>query len=97
MTEKDFIRILLDKSKDIRDGIFIPNEVTIKISELDDFDVKIAEKLSKEKGNVFSKIFGNENGIYRRDNYTKTLIQYSIEENYITFFPSILKSFINEK
>ena len=97
MTETELIELLLENSKETKGGVFIPNEVTLKISELQNFNLITAEKLSKIPVSVFSKSFGDGNGIYRKDDFKKSLIQYSIDEDFITFFPSILKAYLNEK
>ena len=97
MTETELIKILIENSKEEKDGVFFPNEVTLKISELKHFNENTAKKLSKIPATIFSKNFGDGNGIYRKDDFKKSLIQYSIDEDYITFFPSILKAYLDEK
>lgn len=97
MTETELIKILLENSKEEKHGVFIPNEVTLKISELEHFNENTAEILSKIPATIYSKNFGDGKGIYRKDDFKKSLIQYSIDEDYITFFPSILKAHLNEK
>lgn len=96
MTKKELITLLIDKSKDEKDGVFIPNEVELKISELPNFDEATAKELSEISASVFTKSFGNGDGIYRKDNFKKSLIEYSVEEDYIKFFPATLKAYLNE-
>ena len=96
MTEKELITLLIDKSKDEKDGVLIPNEVELKISELPNFDKITANKLSKTTTKILSRKYGDGNGIYRKENFKKALIEYSIEDDYIKFFPAILKTYLNE-
>jgi len=96
MTEKELITLLIDKSQEEKNGVFIPNEVKLKISELPNFDKIIADKLSKTTTTILSREFGDGNGIHRKENFKKALIKYSIEEDYIKFFPTTLKTYLNE-
>ena len=47
--------MLLDKSKDFKDGIFIPNEVELKLSEIENFNSIIAQELSEIEEVILTK------------------------------------------
>ena len=46
-TQKEFIEYLLSKVKDFKDGVFIPNEIELKISDIENFNPIIANELSQ--------------------------------------------------
>lgn len=96
MTEAELINLLLEKSKNENEGAFFPKEVTLKISEFENFDLKILEKLSNIISSVITRSFGDGNGIHRKDDFQKALISYSKDDDLITFFPSLLKKYQNE-
>jgi len=97
MTEIELINVLLEKSKNEKEGAFFPKEVTLKISEFENLDLNIVEKLSNTISSVITRSFGDGNGIHRKDDYKKALISYSKDDDFITFFPSSLKKYLNEK
>lgn len=92
--KKQFIEMLLDKSKDFKDGIFIPNEVELKISELNNFNFVIANELSEVEQLIFTKEDFVNNEIRRKQEYKVKLIKYSFENDSISFYPVALKNYL---
>lgn len=71
---KQFIEILLERASDFDDGILIPNEVELKLSELVNFNIMIAQQLSEvEQVILIEKNFFN-NEITKTQKYSVKLI-----------------------
>ena len=97
MSKKEFIENLLDKSKDLKDGIFFPNGVELKISELENFTQNVAEELSKIEEVIHGKEYYQNDKIDFKEEYKVKLIDYSIENDFIRFYPIILKNYLKKQ
>ena len=93
---KEFIELLLEKTKDFQEGIFIPNEMQIKISEIENFNPLIADELSKIEETILTKQSFVNNEIKRKEEYKVKLLTYSIEEDLIIFHPTALKNYLKK-
>ena len=93
---KEFIELLLEKTKDFQEGIFIPNEMQIKISEIENFNPLIADELSKIGETILTKQSFVNNEIKRKEEYKVKLLTYSIEEDLIIFHPTALKNYLKK-
>ena len=88
-TKRKFIENLLDKSKDFNEGGFLPNEVKLKISELEYFNAVIAIELSQIEEVVFTKTDNTGQTAY------KDKLIY-IENDIIRFYPTVLKNYLKK-
>lgn len=95
-TQKEFIESLLSKVKDIKDGIFIPNEIELKISDIENFNPIIANELSQIEELILTKKNYLNNEIQRKDEYKVKLLNYSVADNSISFYPSVLKNYLKK-
>ena len=95
-TQKEFIEYLLSKVKDFKDGVFIPNEIELKISDIENFNPIIANELSQIEELIFTKKNFVNNEIQRKDEYKVKLLKYSVENNSISFYPSVLKNYLKK-
>lgn len=91
---KQFIEILLERASDFDDGILIPNEVELKLNELVNFNIMIAQQLSEvEQVILIEKNFFN-NEITKTQKYSVKLIKFSLENDSISFYPVALKNYL---
>lgn len=91
---KQFIEMLLDKSNDFKDGIFIPNEVELKLSEIENFNSIIAQELSEIEEVILTKKNFTNDEITRQEEYKVKLIKYSFDNDSISFYPVALKNYL---
>lgn len=89
--------MLLEKAKDFNDGIFIPNEFELKLSELDNFNSIIAQELSEIEEVILTKKNSINNEINRKEEYKVKLIKYSFDNDTISFYPVALKNYLKKK
>ncbi|MGV0996447.1 hypothetical protein [Empedobacter falsenii] len=91
---KYFIENLLEKVSDIKDGIFIPNEVELKLSEISNFNFKVGQELSKIEQVVLTKKNHINDEVIRKEEYRVKLIKFSLENDSISFYPIALKNYL---
>ena len=91
---KYFIENLLEKVSDIKDGIFIPNEVELKLSEISNFNFKVGQELSKIEQVVLTKKNHINDEVIRKEEYRVKLIKFSLENDSISFYPTALKNYL---
>ena len=88
---KNIINEIIEKSKDFDEGFFPPKENKIKITELENFDFIIFSELEKIIKVLFSK---KDNYSNKKETFSVPLIK--IENDYIVFYPSLIKEFQKE-
>lgn len=91
---KYFIENLLEKVSYIKDGIFIPNEVELKLSEISNFNFKVGQELSKIEQVVLTKKNHINDEVIRKEEYRVKLIKFSLENDSISFYPIALKNYL---
>ena len=91
---KYFIENLLEKVSDIKDGIFIPNDVELKLSEISNFNFKVGQELSKIEQVVLTKKNHINDEVIRKEEYRVKLIKFSLENDSISFYPIALKNYL---
>lgn len=93
---KQFIKILLEKSKNFEDGILIPNEFEMKISEIKNFNPLIALKLSEKDESILTETNSLNNEIYKKSEFKVKLLKYSFSDDFISFYPVALKNYLKK-
>lgn len=93
---KEFIEILLEKSKDFDEGILIPNEIKLKISDFEEFNLLIADELSKLEEVILIREQTFNNEVVRKEEFKVILLKYSFEEDSIAFYPVALKNYLKK-
>lgn len=95
-SKKEFIENLLEKSKDFKDGVFIPNEVQLKLSEIDNFNSIIATELSEIEEIILTKKNFLNDEIHRKEEYKVKLLKISVKDDTISFYPAALKKYLKK-
>ena len=95
ISKKEFIEDLLEKSKDIEDGLFLPNQVELKISELEKFSPIVAMELSKIEEIILTKRSETYGKFIEEEEYTVKLIEY--DNDSIRFCPIALKNYMKKQ
>ena len=95
MIEKEFIKSLLEKSKEFIDDIFIPKEFEININEIENFNIVIVERLSQIEETVFIETINNPSGTISRE-YKTLLVKYDTKKNVLKFYPVALKNYLKK-
>ena len=93
---KQFIEILLEKSKNFEDGIFIPNEFEMKISDIENFNPMIALNLSEKEESILTETNILNNEIYKKSDFKVKLLKYSFSDDSISFYPVALKQYLKK-
>ncbi len=91
-----FIEYLLEKTKDFKDGIFIPNEIELKISELDNINPIILQRLSELEQVILTRSNHINDDVIRKEEYRVRLINYSLDNDSISFYPIALKNYLKK-
>ena len=93
---KEFIKDLLEKVKDYEEGVLIPNEVQLKISEIENFNPLIAYELAKIEETILTEKNFSNNEITSVKVYKVKLLNYSEKDNLLTFYPTALKNYLKK-
>ena len=93
-TNNKIIKILnelVEKSKNYEDGFITPKECKIKLSELDNYDFLIFDKLEKIERELWTKT--GSKIVKPQVAYVPTL---KIENEYVSFIPRIIREYLKE-
>ena len=88
---KTILNELIEKSKDFKVGFIAPEEYKVKITELENFDFILFSELE----NINRVLLSSESNYFNKKE-TISVPVLKLDEEYVTFYPSIIREFQKE-